>query len=578
MAETAVPGCRVKVRFAGQDVDGFVVERAATSEHAGTPHAAAAGGERRAGADARGRRADRVARRPLRRHPLRRAPARGAAAARDRREAGVARRARRPVVDRRRRPRGLGRARAGRGLPRPPGRRRIAAGGVVGRARPPTGRCCSPTPAPRRTPPGAARWSACPTAATSTGSTRGAGRGAGGGPPRRADRRPRAGRALPRLPRRLARRRGASSSAPARRPSPRSTTSAWSRSGTTATTSTPSRARPTPTPARCCSPAPSLEGAGVLVGGFARTVEAAYLLRSGWAHELAAPRDLVRQRVQVAVAGASDAELHRDPLGPVDADPARRRTTRSRQGLRHGPVLVQTPRTGYVPSLACERCRTPARCTTCTGPLALRGPTDPPRLPLVRHRRRGLGVRHLRPPRPARPGARRPPHRRGAGPLLRPHADPLLERRPGPRDACAARPEIVVATPGAEPVAEGGYAAVVLLDTWLPLARADLRTDEEALRRWVNAAGLVAARRPGARRRRPRPPRAAGAGAVGPRRLRRARDRRSGIEAHLPPASRLATITGEPGAVDDALHAARRRPRRPRCSARSTSTTASRGS
>jgi primosomal protein N' (replication factor Y) len=35
MAATAVAGARVKVRFAGQDVDGFVLERAATSAHAG---------------------------------------------------------------------------------------------------------------------------------------------------------------------------------------------------------------------------------------------------------------------------------------------------------------------------------------------------------------------------------------------------------------------------------------------------------------------------------------------------------------------------------------------------------------
>ena len=113
-------------------------------------------------------------------------------------------------------------------------------------------------------------------------------------------------------------------------------------------------------------------------------------------------------------------------------------------------------------------------------------------------------------------------------------------------------PEIVVATPGAEPVAEGGYAAVVLLDTWLPLARADLRTDEEALRRWVNAAALVA---PGGR-----------VLAVGDpahpalQALVRwdvagfaERETTQRIEAHLPPASRMATITGEPGAVDDAL-------------------------
>ena len=35
MAADAQPGVRVKVRFAGQDVDGFVIERAATTEHTG---------------------------------------------------------------------------------------------------------------------------------------------------------------------------------------------------------------------------------------------------------------------------------------------------------------------------------------------------------------------------------------------------------------------------------------------------------------------------------------------------------------------------------------------------------------
>ncbi|MFC5179677.1 primosomal protein N' [Nocardioides taihuensis] len=293
-----------------------------------------------------------------------------------------------------------------------------------------------------------------------------------------------------------------------------------------------------------------LEGAGVLVGGFARTVEAAYLLRSGWAHELAAPRDLVRQRVHVAVAGASDAELRRDPLARAARVPAQAHDT-IEEGLRHGPVLVQTPRTGYVPSLACERCRTPARCTACAGPLALRGPTDPPRCrwcgtddpawacPTCGHR--GLRAPVLGDHRTAeelgRSFARTP---------IRSSSDDRV------RATVAARPEIVVATPGAEPVAEGGYAAVVLLDTWLPLARADLRTEEEALRRWVNAAALVA---PGGR-----------VLAVGDpahpalQALVRwdvagfaERETTQRVEAHLPPASRMATITGEPGAVDDAI-------------------------
>jgi primosomal protein N' (replication factor Y) len=56
------------------------------------------------------------------------------------------------------------------------------------------------------------------------------------------------------------------------------------------------------------------------------------------------------------------------------------------------------------------------------------------------------------------------------------------------------KPALVVATPGAEPVADGGYAAALLLDGWSLLARRDLRAGEEALRRWLNAAALV---RPG---------------------------------------------------------------------------------
>ena len=35
MADLAVPGVRVKVRFAGQDVDGYVLARAATADHVG---------------------------------------------------------------------------------------------------------------------------------------------------------------------------------------------------------------------------------------------------------------------------------------------------------------------------------------------------------------------------------------------------------------------------------------------------------------------------------------------------------------------------------------------------------------
>jgi primosomal protein N' (replication factor Y) len=52
-------------------------------------------------------------------------------------------------------------------------------------------------------------------------------------------------------------------------------------------------------------------------------------------------------------------------------------------------------------------------------------------------------------------------------------------------------PAVVVATPGAEPVAACGYAAALLLDGWALLGRPSLRAGEETLRKWLNAAALV---------------------------------------------------------------------------------------
>jgi primosomal protein N' (replication factor Y) len=59
-------------------------------------------------------------------------------------------------------------------------------------------------------------------------------------------------------------------------------------------------------------------------------------------------------------------------------------------------------------------------------------------------------------------------------------------------DSVPPEPALVVATPGAEPHAEGGYAAAVLLDSWVLLGRPSLGAAQEALRRWLNAAALVA--------------------------------------------------------------------------------------
>jgi primosomal protein N' (replication factor Y) len=214
-------------------------------------------------------------------------------------------------------------------------------------------------------------------------------------------------------------------------------------------------------------------------------------------------------------------------------------------------VLVQTPRSGYAAALACERCRTPARCRVCTGPLALGSATTPPTCRWCGTAHEGwacaeCGHRGLRAPVVG--------ETRTAEELGRTFAGTLVRVSGGDRVLASVddEPSIVVATPGAEPVAAGGYAAVVLLDTWLVLGVPHLRSEEEALRRWSNAVGLV---RPGGRAvvvGDPSHPAVQALVRWDPAGFA-AREAAQRREAHLPPASRLATISGDPGAVDDAL-------------------------
>ncbi|MFM9134218.1 MAG: primosome assembly protein PriA, partial [bacterium] len=112
-------------------------------------------------------------------------------------------------------------------------------------------------------------------------------------------------------------------------------------------------------------------------------------------------------------------------------------------------------------------------------------------------------------------------------------------------------PCLVVATPGAEPVAEGGYAAVLILDAHLHLMRTALRAGEETARRWVAAAALG---RPGSTA-----VVTADASSPAVQALVRwdpgwlaQRELAERAELGLPPAVRSAMLTGTPAAVEEA--------------------------
>jgi len=234
---------------------------------------------------------------------------------------------------------------------------------------------------------------------------------------------------------------------------------------------------------------------GAIIGGYARTAEAQALVRSGWAHDLVAARTVVRANAPRVVAlEDSGYEEERDPAARSARLPSI--AMRAARGAldRGAPVLVQVPRRGYLPSVACARCRTIARCRHCMGPLSL---TDRDALGAscrwcgrvdgaLRCRRCGADAI-----RAVVVGARRTAEEMGRafpGTTVITSAGDDVRREIDPG------PALVVATPGAEPRAPAGYGAALLLDGWALLGRQDLRATEDALRRWMAAAAQVHSR------------------------------------------------------------------------------------
>jgi primosomal protein N' (replication factor Y) (superfamily II helicase) len=234
-----------------------------------------------------------------------------------------------------------------------------------------------------------------------------------------------------------------------------------------------------------------LEGAALLVGGHGRTVEAQALVESGWAHDVSADRPTVR-RLTPRVLALTSAELAREgPAAAARLPTPAWRTMRDR--LAEGPVLVQVPRAGYVPAVACGRCRAPARCGTCHGPLGLARADGVPtcgwcgRL-ATDWRCAECGGATLR---SVRVGSERTAEELGRAFPGVPVRVSGARAEGGVLATVRDTPAVVVATPGAEPVAPNGYAAAVLLDAAVSTAGSALGLLPDALRRWLTAAALV---------------------------------------------------------------------------------------
>lgn len=226
------------------------------------------------------------------------------------------------------------------------------------------------------------------------------------------------------------------------------------------------------------------QGCALFFVSQARSTEVQRLVELGWVDELAPERPVSPKVIPTAQQQSQD-RLAAQARIPSAA------WREARTALEHGPVLVQVARPGYAPRLACVDCGQTARCQRCEGPLRLKTARSTPSCTWCGKlatdwscsQCSGMSFRLVG---------------QGTGRT----AEDLGRAFPGVRIIVAdgdrpilavdAEPALVIATRGAEPIAAGGYRAVLLLDGERMVARESLRVGEDCLRWWCNAIALAA--------------------------------------------------------------------------------------
>jgi primosomal protein N' (replication factor Y) len=221
----------------------------------------------------------------------------------------------------------------------------------------------------------------------------------------------------------------------------------------------------------------------LIIAAHVRSIETQRLVELGW---LAACDPVRAVSPKVIPTAAQDGEGF--------AASARIPTSAWREAkaaLDHGPVLVQVARPGYAPKIACATCGSAARCRTCEGPLAMRRAGTVPSCGWCGalasgwhcHECEGTKMRTVG------SGSQRTAEELGRA---FPGARILVSDGERTLERVSSAPALVIATRGAEPVADGGYRAILLLDGERMLARESLTVAIDCLRWWGNAIALAA--------------------------------------------------------------------------------------
>lgn len=164
---------------------------------------------------------------------------------------------------------------------------------------------------------------------------------------------------------------------------------------------------------------------------------------------------------------------------------------RPRDGGVPGPVLVQVPRSGYYPVFACARCQEVARCPQCQATLTTQSEVGPFACRSCGYHSEAFSCLRCRSNR-VRSIVRG--RARTVEELARALPDIEIVESGGDHISTALdeTPRLVVATTGAEPYVLGGYAAAILLDSLWPGPW--MRSIDESVARRLRAASLVRSR------------------------------------------------------------------------------------
>lgn len=219
----------------------------------------------------------------------------------------------------------------------------------------------------------------------------------------------------------------------------------------------------------------------------ARSVDVQRLVEAGWMGDVALPRHRLRELTPIVLdAGFTRSIVDFSSLPERAFSLMRQALGRARTDGYVGPVLVQVPRTGYITLLVCQRCRETVRCS-CGAPIHAASLTGPFACPQCGNRTQHVtcecGSTQFR---SAGAGLDNVHYELGRAfpgvPVVRSGGDHIVAE-------LSSEPQIVVATTGAEPYIEGGYALALLFDTLWP--GPSLRSTQTAIARRMRAVSLV---------------------------------------------------------------------------------------